>query len=374
MTETERLRYVNTVKNASMISPYSIVYKSLVDMHTNLFFLGIHNTALFFPWHRFFLFSMENLFQMLDCRVTIPWWDWVTEAAAPLSSPLWGNGSSWFGGDGNPSGGCVTTGAFAFPGWTTPSQGCLTRSFAIGGTLAGQADLATAFALYALPSQYDLFRNRIENGPGLHGAVHCLIGGIMCSIYSANNPEFFLHHATIDYIWSRWQSQSPAHLTAYSGDPNAPMLGTTFPPSAFFDLNDQLGVSVCYERTSPYQPLHDWLTSLPTSTLSSITLTPVSPLASVMARMMGRSDVDQIVAAERARNTASNVISLQALRARDALSGRLGYALDYASISSYCGPHYLAQCTDDPNTAIASETDYVNNAADDDFDLTKPCY
>ena len=72
--------------------------------------------------------------------------------------------------------------------------------------------------------------------------MHCVIGATMCSGRAANDPIFFTHHANIDKIWHDWQTQSAAHLTAYSG--STPLGGlmpaSTASPSDMLDLDNQL--------------------------------------------------------------------------------------------------------------------------------------
>ena len=45
----------------------------------------------------------------------------------------------------------------------------------------------------------------------------------MCSIDSANAPEFFLHHGYVDKIWHDWQLKSDLHKTILFADDVMPM-------------------------------------------------------------------------------------------------------------------------------------------------------
>ena len=38
------------------------------------------NQAFFLPWHRWFILAFENLLRKVDCKVTVPYWDWSAEA------------------------------------------------------------------------------------------------------------------------------------------------------------------------------------------------------------------------------------------------------------------------------------------------------
>ena len=44
-----------------------------------------------------------------------------------------------------------------------------------------------------------------------HNKIHNMIGGTMATDYSANAPEFWLHHGFLDKIWYMWQLQSYDH-------------------------------------------------------------------------------------------------------------------------------------------------------------------
>ena len=70
-------------------------YENLIGLHTSANFGTIHATAWFLPWHRWFALEMENLLRQVDCRITLPWWDWTKktttwQTAAPfLDSSAW---------------------------------------------------------------------------------------------------------------------------------------------------------------------------------------------------------------------------------------------------------------------------------------------
>ena len=36
---------------------------------------------------------------------------------------------------------------------------------------------------------------------------------------SVNDPLFFMHHATLDYIWALWEEQDLTRLADYSAQP-----------------------------------------------------------------------------------------------------------------------------------------------------------
>ncbi|KAI9290605.1 Di-copper centre-containing protein, partial [Neoconidiobolus thromboides FSU 785] len=65
---------------------------------------------------------------------------------------------------------------------------------------------------------FDQFRQQIEGAP--HGAVHMNIGGDkgdFSTMYSSNDPIFYLHHAFIDLLWFEWQERNPRVSNTYNG-------------------------------------------------------------------------------------------------------------------------------------------------------------
>ena len=123
----------------------------------------------FLAWHRQFLRQLERRLQVVDSRVTLPYWDWEAdrEIPAPLRRrPLlqsWGVSRHWD-----------------------------------ASLLPTQHDLEAAKA----PTTFRPFQRRLEN---VHGFVHEAVGGTMGGPSSPADPLFFLHHANIDRIWHSWQ-------------------------------------------------------------------------------------------------------------------------------------------------------------------------
>ena len=76
MTTAERKRYIQTVKTASTHPAYKGRYERLLTIHRNIFFSRIHELDFFLPWHRWFILQYENLLREIDCRITVPFWDW----------------------------------------------------------------------------------------------------------------------------------------------------------------------------------------------------------------------------------------------------------------------------------------------------------
>jgi Common central domain of tyrosinase/von Willebrand factor type A domain len=199
-----------------------------------------HRGPAFLPWHRYFCREFELALQTVRVNVTLPYWDWGADAAAPLSAPLWNTNPSqriYIGGDGTGPGGTVNTGPFA--GWIAliedaagnlvPRPGGILRD--LGAYTTGNPDFPTVvqiddaiqnMAVYDTApwnlTSDNSFRNRLEgwrnklageSSPHLHNRIHVWVGGDMGPGTSPNDPVFFLHHCNVDRLWAQWQHTQP---------------------------------------------------------------------------------------------------------------------------------------------------------------------
>lgn len=155
---------------------------------------------------------------------------------------------------------------------------------------------------------------------GMHGAIHCAIGGNMCSAQSAGSPEFWIHHGFVDKIWHDWQQQ-PGNTFAYKGDLDAPMIATPVlaTPRQVMDNGNlifQVGydsVSVDYVQPQSYSWLNQVLKPLDNATLVTIARTPAVSSAGFLEIMHAPQDVinnAQLQAAERNGLTSSSPYNL----------------------------------------------------------------
>lgn len=194
MSYVERTRFINTLKTISTQAPYKAQYDAIVAMHQTLFYSGIHGTPAFLPWHRNHILEIENLLQSVDCRVTVPYWDWNAQAANPFGGYPWLNSNDWLGGSGDPSnGGCVTTGPFQVGQWSLPDGSCLTRDLDPSATFGTLLDVQQLYNTYSgsTGSDYDGIHFGLESGPGMHNTVHCSINGNMCTTNAAASPNLY---------------------------------------------------------------------------------------------------------------------------------------------------------------------------------------
>ena len=202
-----------------------------------------HNTPLFLMIHRYFVLLFELALQRVDPGVVLPYWDWSQDAFDPMQSSIWqqfGLGPA----------GCVETGAFA--GWqvSTPQGHCLRRS-------VGETDQPSASGLAFAPGDimqslirrptFADFSETFEYGP--HAELHFWFGtgtrsGVvsdMSTMYSPNDPIFYLHHAYVDKVFMDWQ--------IINGNPEYP---GRFPQNLLPDMSATAGQmwnwqSLCYQ-------------------------------------------------------------------------------------------------------------------------------
>ncbi|XP_028405796.1 uncharacterized protein LOC114528377 [Dendronephthya gigantea] len=248
MSHAERVRYIKTVKTASTSPGYKPRYDKLLRLHKTIFYgHKIHAKDFFLPWHRWFLLQYENLLRQIDCRVTVPYWDWSLVAGDPWSSSIWNTGGSGFGGNGVPEGRCVNTGPFKREVWSLPASAggsCLRRNF--NDNVRDAITVANAISIL---SHFHDFETVLRLD--LHNRVHCSIGGTMCTDNSATAPEFFLHHGFIDKIWWDWQKKSDTRkFHDYFRNQAETMSSTSYHSRDLLDLNAQPGC-VCAEYVNP---------------------------------------------------------------------------------------------------------------------------
>lgn len=180
---------VNALHGTSVAGP---AYRSFVQVHVDAMSMtgmswGVHTMPgmgtwglNFLSWHRRFLWRFEQRLQAIDPSLALPYWDWIADPHLPafLNDPA--QLASW----------SVTR------AWD-PSQ------------LPVQADVDGAMSRHA----FSTFQRKVELGA--HVDVHVAVGGTMDSASSPADPVFWLHHANIDRIWSRWQSDHPKAKTPH---------------------------------------------------------------------------------------------------------------------------------------------------------------
>ncbi|XP_065644294.1 uncharacterized protein LOC100199661 isoform X2 [Hydra vulgaris] len=250
MSREERDLYLNTIKEFSVNPKYVQTYEKFIMLHQKYFWSGIHEAKQFYPWHRSYILKFESLLRVIDCRVTLPFWNW-----AYFSNSVWKSTPThhmWdiyggFGGDGAKSiGYCVTEGIFSLNNWKTSKfedrktviletcrvnqeessesvkcietanipflNKCLRRRF--NGNVP---NISSIFHVInnLLPNEFPSFERVVRNN--WHNTIHKAIGGHMGTEYASYSPEFWSHHAMLDGLWFEWQKKCAKCV--YSGYP-----------------------------------------------------------------------------------------------------------------------------------------------------------
>ena len=163
-----------------------------------------HNSPLFLPWHRAYLYSFEQYLMDQEPTVRLPWWDWADDQAIPdaYGQLLLSDGSS------NPLAAAPITGIpdnqFTEDG--VPQTGETYRQPDTGpdAYLPTPDMVTTALGL----DDFLDFTTYLEQQ--IHNPVHNWVGGTMAMIpLAAYDPIFWAHHTMIDRIWSLWQQTHP---------------------------------------------------------------------------------------------------------------------------------------------------------------------
>lgn len=183
LTADQQNRFLNAFSQINAMNALG----PLVDIHSNAAH-QMHSNPRFLPWHRIYLLRMEELLQMVDPTVCIPYWKSSEEQAFP----------SWL---------------LSFTPTVNLMGGphTVTRNIGAFATLPNAAAVATAMG----NGTFNTFAPALE---GIHNSGHVWVGGSMGSILTAPaDPVFWMHHAEIDRIWAEWQAINPGQNPSLAG-------------------------------------------------------------------------------------------------------------------------------------------------------------
>ncbi|WP_406330113.1 tyrosinase family protein [Streptomyces sp. NBC_00203] len=229
LTRTERRRFVAAMLEVKRRGEYDEFVRTHIAYYVSDGDGGLrtaHMAPSFLPWHRQFLLELERALRRVDSGVSVPYWDWTRDRT--LSSAPWTE--DLLGGNGRRFDRQVMTGPFAYAhGKWTVKEGVtdgefLTRDLGrrdnpIELPTKRELDSALADPVYDKDpwnsTSTEGFRNKLEGwgrGSGSaawrnHNRVHRWVGGAMLGGASVNDPVFWLHHAFVDFQWSRWRQR-----------------------------------------------------------------------------------------------------------------------------------------------------------------------
>lgn len=154
------------------------------------------NSNNFLPWHRMYLFFMEQIVRQVSGRpdFAMPYWNYTSDDPA-LRGVL----------------------PLQFRSTTNPLYASLYRSTRTSLANSGQPiqkyqagdamDISAAMAAtdYSTVGAIQGFCRAIDSG--IHGRIHVLVGtskGMGAVPYAARDPLFWVHHSNIDRMWASW--------------------------------------------------------------------------------------------------------------------------------------------------------------------------
>jgi tyrosinase len=202
MDEPER--FLSAIRTLNSIKAYGnhVFYHTTPQRYVIHASNGLKGLLRFLPWHRIYLFELEEMLQAFEPGVSIPYWDWENDRQVP----------DWlkdFTPDVPYDNGTFTV---------------IRRPFSAPNpfTLPTKEDVNKVLSL----SNYNEFSHALEAGilegtnqteTGMHNEVHNWVGGTMATYNSPADILFWLHHANIDRIWAIWQKEHPNEHPRLSG-------------------------------------------------------------------------------------------------------------------------------------------------------------
>lgn len=202
LTPTERLQFVDALTKLNhQANPQTpSIFGSVVAIHSSMDHdmhampmppvdpTGSIGQQRFLPWHRVYLYVLEQRLRQIHPDVTIPYWDWTKPGEQHVPGWLIG---------------VTPTVLIPAPG---PGSVAVTRHPGTHAQLA--ADVAGIGGVVAAAT-YTAFATGLE---GIHNSVHGWVGGNTGTMSFLDrapaDPIFWMHHANIDRLWAVWQ-QSP---------------------------------------------------------------------------------------------------------------------------------------------------------------------
>ncbi|XP_048745321.2 tyrosinase-like protein 2 [Ostrea edulis] len=208
LDDAERQAYIDAVvalKNDKSVWPNK--YDAIAMIHTNRTICSVHKGTNFLGWHRVYLLIFEAALRQKNKNVALPYWasvidNYMDNHPIPNNSVIF---TDVFLGN---SDGIVRTGPFKY--WKDLENCTLQRSPNFNNSMRLMS-----------PNIIDTIQNNLsvhhmkqivydENDDwttleGQHNHAHDWVGGMMSILDdSPRDPVFFLHHAFIDYTWTKF--------------------------------------------------------------------------------------------------------------------------------------------------------------------------
>lgn len=252
---TYRQAYINAFLTVARDDPiYQTRYNDLIALYMRSYDNNVTQStkpfeSQFFMFIRYYLLEYEDLIKDIDCRLTVPYYDWTPFPDTPYSAAVWENDDG-FGDTARFTDGCLITGPLQVSEFqVTPSagSGCLKREFR--NMRFPSRDIIDRDLLPLPAEEFNDFHRMLQLFIGLN--VQCFIGGTMCSSDAANDPVFLLHLAQLDFLLNRWQGLGAGRQSVrYTGDTSPLALSPGFTVEQFY-TNDDLPYETCIQYDPP---------------------------------------------------------------------------------------------------------------------------
>jgi len=219
----ERLARIHA---AQKIEPDGLV-RSQHRMHGAMF--GPTGYRRFLPWHRAYLIAFERELRAIDSSLSLPYWDWDNDQGRMLGVENF----------------------FALSPARNPglAPGVDAQSTEDRAWFSSEAQ-TQFYENYT--GDYYPFTRSLEGRP--HGGGHNWVGGDMSNPrISPNDIIFWMHHAAVDRIWAKWQTNNPGERAFLSGnDARLDPWGSEFTIDNIDDISNLGDDSYSYE--DPVRP------------------------------------------------------------------------------------------------------------------------
>ncbi|ORY16117.1 hypothetical protein BCR34DRAFT_476814 [Clohesyomyces aquaticus] len=228
-------------------------YEDLVALHQTLT-PNVHGNAKFLLWHRYFLWTFEDILRS-ECGFNrnLPWFDESKYAGKFAQSSIFSGdyfGAIALGGN------CVTNGKFANLALNVgPGSGNTRHCLARNGDASKTINTGSAM-VNACNDRTDYNDMAGCSEGGAHAWGHNGIGAVMSDVYaSPGDPVFWLHHGYIDRNFRIWQNKDSGRLNYVDGtdkngnqltlDTNINVYGLR-PDVKIRDVIDTMSTTLCY--------------------------------------------------------------------------------------------------------------------------------
>lgn len=197
MGKAEKERFLSAIKTLNSIKAYGnqVVHHTKHELYLIHSMNGPKGAMRFLPWHRIYIFELEEMLQAFEPGISIPYWDWENERQIPE----WLNNFTPDVPSDNETFTVIRRPPSSRTSFLLPSKTDVEKLLSI----SKYADFTSALE-HGIPT------GPKETETTMHNAVHNWVGGTMATMNSPADILFWLHHANIDRIWAKWQHEHPA--------------------------------------------------------------------------------------------------------------------------------------------------------------------